>query len=84
MKEHEELLVFEKQFKLRTSDDYIPCIFFKSRSKKVMIYFHANAEDLSSTVPLLSRFCQDFKINIVAVEYPGYGIYKHADANRAE
>jgi len=49
-----------------------------------MIYFHANAEDLSSTVPLLSRFCQDFKINIVAVEYPGYGIYKHADANRAE
>jgi hypothetical protein len=83
-KEQDKLVKFEKEFKKRSADDYIPCFFFKSRSKKVMIYFHANAEDLSSTVPLLSRFCLEFKINIVAMEFPGYGIYKNVSTNKAE
>ena len=29
--------------------DYIPCLFIRGTSKKVMIHFHANGEDLSHT-----------------------------------
>ena len=49
-----------------------------------MIHFHANGEDISQTVPILSRFCRDFKINVIAVEYPGYGIYHIKDQRIAQ
>jgi len=66
----------------KEKETYIPCIFIKSvgpDSHKIIIYFHANYEDLGVTY----KFCQDLSIslniNVLAVEYPGYGIYKSKD-----
>lgn len=44
-------------------------------SSKVLIYFHANAEDIVLCNELLDYIRALLKINIIAVEYPGYGIY---------
>ena len=57
--------------------DFIPCLLFKGSSKKFMLHFHGNAEDISHTVPLLNKISKAFNINILAVEYPSYGIYKY-------
>jgi hypothetical protein len=27
--------------------DFVPCLFFKAKSKKVMVHFHANGEDVA-------------------------------------
>jgi hypothetical protein len=44
-------------------------------SSKIMIYFHANAEDVGSCYSFVQYVSKTLKINILAVEYPGYGIY---------
>lgn len=44
-------------------------------SSKVMLYFHANAEDIVLAQELMDYIRALLKINIIAVEYPGYGIY---------
>jgi len=41
-----------------------------------MIYFHGNAEDIGLSYEMLDHLKQSLKLNILAVEYPGYGIYK--------
>ncbi len=63
----------------KEKETYIPCLYIKSvgsNSHKILIYFHANYEDLGIT----HRFCLDISIslniNVLAVEYPGYGVYK--------
>ena len=63
------------------SSDFIPCLFFQGMSKKVMIHFHANGEDLSHTQSLMTRFCIEFMFNVICVEYPGYGIYNESNPN---
>ena len=40
-----------------------------------MIYFHANAEDIVLSHELLDFIRVLLKVNVVAVEYPGYGLY---------
>jgi pimeloyl-ACP methyl ester carboxylesterase len=41
-----------------------------------MLFFHGNAEDIGLTYELIDHMRSSFKINILAVEYPDYGIYK--------
>lgn len=41
-----------------------------------MLYFHANAEDATLTRWLIEAIGCLLKINILAVEYPGYGLYQ--------
>jgi abhydrolase domain-containing protein 17 len=41
-----------------------------------MIYFHGNAEDIGLAYDLLYKFGQEMNMHILAVEYPGYGLYK--------
>ena len=48
---------------------------FHMGSSKVLIYFHANAEDIVLSHDLLDYMRVLLRINIVAVEYPGYGLY---------
>lgn len=48
-----------------------------------MIYFHGNAEDLGKTLPFLQMIQSKFSVHIVAVEYPGYGVYDGAPSERA-
>jgi len=44
-------------------------------SSKILIYFHANAEDIVLSHELLDYLRVLLKINVLAVEYPGYGLY---------
>jgi hypothetical protein len=41
----------------------------------LLIYFHANAEDIGLAYPLLDSIRNVIKINVIAPEYPGYGVY---------
>ena len=44
-------------------------------SSKVIVYFHANAEDIVLANELLDYMRVILRVNIIAVEYPGYGLY---------
>jgi len=57
---------------------------------KLLIYFHGNAEDLGHSYEFLHDLSLTFKVtplgfsnqlNILAVEYPGYGIYRNESAS---
>lgn len=64
---------------------YIPCLFYKvQESDKIMIYFHSNYEDIGNSSSLISLISKILKINVLAVEYPGYGIYHSQDQANAE
>lgn len=56
---------------------YVPCLYLptKNGSRKLLIFFHGNAEDLGLSYTLLNHMRDFFKVNVMAVEYPGYGIY---------
>lgn len=43
---------------------------------KLIVYFHANAEDLGLSYPLLESLRTGARFNVLAPEYPGYGSYK--------
>eukprot|EP00741_Cyanophora_paradoxa_P000597 tig00000411_g574.t1 len=65
---------------------WIPSRFWKNRStaclvlpwpygaKHVMVYCHANAEDIGYSRPFLQMVQRIVKVHIMAVEYPGYGV----------
>lgn len=57
--------------------DFIPCLFMKYErgSSKIFLYFHANAEDLGRAHKFLNYISTYLKMHVLAVEYPGYGIY---------
>lgn len=58
--------------------DGIPCLWFPApRAATVIVYFHANAEDLGMSYALLKHMRDQFKVNVLAVEYPGYGLLSH-------
>ena len=54
-------------------------MFIKGRSKKIIIHFHANGEDISLTQPLMERISSKTRANVICMEYPGYGIYKETN-----
>ena len=49
---------------------------YTSGSSKLLMYFHGNAEDIGLSYEMLDHLRSSLKINILAVEYPSYGIYK--------
>lgn len=57
---------------------HIPCLFFQYQngSSKCLIYFHGNAEDIGLSYEMLDHLRTSLKINILAMEYPTYGIYE--------
>lgn len=63
---------------------FIPCWCLASRqpTKKTLIYFHGNAEDIYSASELLRNLNANLNLNVIAVEYPGYGIYKGSSNER--
>ncbi|CAE7422281.1 unnamed protein product, partial [Symbiodinium sp. CCMP2456] len=42
-------------------------------------FFHANAEDLGMTFSILRHLRDQFKVNVLAPEYPGYGMLSHRE-----
>ena len=64
----------------------IPCLFlpYYAGSNKVLIYFHANAEDVGLTYQFLDQIRTAAKINVIAPEYPGYGIYNKINMKKEQ
>mmetsp|Transcript_2597 Transcript_2597/g.7762 ORF Transcript_2597/g.7762 Transcript_2597/m.7762 type:complete len:601 (-) Transcript_2597:61-1863(-) len=55
--------------------DGIPCLWFPApKAATVIMFFHANAEDLGMSFAVLKHMRDQFKVNVLAVEYPGYGL----------
>ncbi|CAD8078720.1 unnamed protein product [Paramecium sonneborni] len=56
----------------------IPCLYLKALipTKKTILYFHANCEDLLSSYNLVDFLRHNMKMNVLSVEYPGYGVYQ--------
>ncbi len=53
----------------------IACMFYKvSESRNVLIYSHGNGTDIGYMHQFLSTLSQDTGINIIAYDYPGYGL----------
>ena len=67
-----------------TKMDKIPCLLLKPTkgSDSLIIYFHANGEDISQASRLCSSLRDNLQVasseqmNVLVVEYPGYGIYQ--------
>jgi len=53
----------------------VPCLFLPFRHARFLVlYFHANAEDLGSCYSFCKTMRDLFQVHVLAVEYPGYGI----------
>lgn len=53
----------------------VPCLFLTSNSARfMMLYLHSNAEDLGRCYNFCNMLRMQFQVNVLAVEYPGYGI----------
>jgi pimeloyl-ACP methyl ester carboxylesterase len=62
----------------------IPCMWFPApRAAAVMIFFHGNAEDLGMSFSFVRHMRDQFKVNVLAMEYPGYGLLSHVTASEA-
>lgn len=58
--------------------EHIPCLFLphEEGGNKLVLYFHGNAEDIGLAFDLLYLFGQRMEMHVMAIEYPGYGLYK--------
>lgn len=62
----------------------IPCLWFPApKAATVILFFHANAEDLGMSFAVLRHVRDQFKVNVLAVEYPGYGLLHHMEPSEA-
>jgi hypothetical protein len=63
--------------------DHIPILYlpYDEAATKIIIYFHGNAEDIGLAFDLLYLIGQRLQAHVIAVEYPGYGLYKTSHAN---
>ena len=80
-KEDEQIKNFKQFFRKYDRDclsHFIPCMHrpYLNGSSKVLLYFHANAEDVILAHELLENVKNFLKIHVVAVEYPGYGLFQ--------
>lgn len=59
----------------RDDGEKVPCIFLPFKHARfLVIYFHANAEDLGLCYSFCKIMHDLFQVHVLAVEYPGYGI----------
>jgi pimeloyl-ACP methyl ester carboxylesterase len=58
---------------------HIPCLLLRANTNsicpKYVIFFHGNAEDINLAFEMLSHIRFTLSINVIAPEFPGYGIY---------
>jgi len=67
-----------------TFQDGIPCLWFPApKAASVILFFHANAEDLGMSFAILKHMRDQFKVNVLAVEYPGYGLLHGMEPSEA-
>lgn len=67
--------------RLTQISNYVPCLYlpYLKGSNKLIIFFHGNAEDLGISYEMLDHMRSALKINILAVEYPSYGVYEDSE-----
>jgi hypothetical protein len=54
----------------------IPCLFIPYETDaKILMFFHGNAEDIGIAYDILLEIRTCLKISVMAIEYPGYGLY---------
>ena len=58
-------------------NNYIPSLFLPGK-KKLIVYLHGNAEDLSSTWNFASFINKSLGFSVIVMEYPGYSVYEGA------
>ena len=75
-------------FGFATSErDYVPCLFLPSlnnKSRQLIIYFHGNGEDLGTIYTVCDHLRTALNLNLLAVEYPDYGIYEDPEGPSEE
>jgi abhydrolase domain-containing protein 17 len=54
---------------------------YQAGSSKILLFFHGNAEDIGLAMDLLVFIRDMLQVHVIAMEYPGYGIYQHSDSN---
>jgi pimeloyl-ACP methyl ester carboxylesterase len=56
---------------------HIPCLYIKYNcgSSKIVLYFHANAEDLGTAEEDMQELSTLLGVHVIIIEYPSYGIY---------
>eukprot|EP00927_Polykrikos_kofoidii_P055004 TRINITY_DN49321_c0_g1_i1.p1 TRINITY_DN49321_c0_g1~~TRINITY_DN49321_c0_g1_i1.p1 ORF type:complete len:392 (+),score=53.50 TRINITY_DN49321_c0_g1_i1:122-1297(+) len=53
----------------------VPCVLLEHEgASRLVIYFHANAEDLGQTYFMVRQLRQRLSMHVLAVEYAGYGV----------
>mmetsp|Transcript_33725 Transcript_33725/g.62379 ORF Transcript_33725/g.62379 Transcript_33725/m.62379 type:complete len:1515 (-) Transcript_33725:86-4630(-) len=64
--------------------DGIPCMWLPApKAAGVILFCHGNAEDLGMSFAFVRHMRDQFKMNVLAVEYPGYGLLSHIPASEA-
>lgn len=64
--------------------DGIPCMWLPApRAAGVILFCHGNAEDLGMSFAFVRHMRDQFKMNVLAVEYPGYGLLSHVLSSEA-
>jgi fermentation-respiration switch protein FrsA (DUF1100 family) len=66
--------------------EHIPCLYLphEEGGNKLALYFHGNAEDIGLAFDLLYLFGQRMEMHVMAIEYPGYGLYKTSKPNEQQ
>lgn len=65
----------------------IPCLYLREKSvgsSKLLLYFHGNAEDVGLSLRDLDILKKSLKVNILAMEYRGYGVHEDPDGCSAD
>ena len=73
----------KKSIQAKKAGDHIPILYLPcdEDSSMFLVYFHANAEDIGLAFDLLHAIGQRLRMHVIAVEYPGYGLYKTSIAS---
>jgi hypothetical protein len=84
MEKEKNLKKFFQKYDKKRISHYIPGMHipFNIGSSKMLVYFHANAEDIVLAHELLDYMRSLLRINIISIEYPGYGIYTEEHQKR--
>ena len=80
---NDELIYIPKT--TNNKSEHIPCILLLDhsghQSKNFLLIFHGNAEDIFQARKLGAKLRESLYMNILIIEYPGYGIYQSSEKN---
>jgi hypothetical protein len=63
--------------------DEIPCLFLSGTNKdKIIVFFHGNGEDLSTSYYFANYIRNMLDISILVMEYQGYSIYEGSSSSK--